>query len=140
MSGHFVLYLPDGDRLRKHGFYVTPCDHRKGLYNLPEIAKEFCQQLLTSHLDDINAMAPVSREEMKEYLSDDQITRVFKRAYREDDAVSEEEERHEKCCANVRGGSSHICASAASIASAIRSWQSYSSSTAGRSVGSSSSG
>ncbi|KAL9190383.1 hypothetical protein ACHAXT_007594 [Thalassiosira profunda] len=91
ISGHIVLYLPDGDRLRKHGFYVTPCDHRKGLYNLPEIAKEFCQQLLTSHLDDINAMAPVSREEMKEYLSDDQITRVFKRAYREDDAVSDEE-------------------------------------------------
>ena len=85
------MYLPDGDRLRKHGFYVEPCNYRKGLYNLPEIAKEFCEQLLTSHGDDVSAMKPVSKEAMKEFLSEDQIRRVFRRAYREDDSVSEED-------------------------------------------------
>ncbi|KAL7539147.1 hypothetical protein ACHAXR_009049, partial [Thalassiosira sp. AJA248-18] len=91
ISGHIVVYLPDGDRLRKHGFYNEPCNFRKGLYNLPEIAKEFCEQLLTSHGDDLEAMPPVSKEAMKDFLSEDHIKRLFKRAYKEDDSVSEED-------------------------------------------------
>ncbi|KAL7553952.1 hypothetical protein ACHAWF_017878 [Thalassiosira exigua] len=75
VSGHVVLYLPDGDRLRKHGFYNEPCNHRKGLYNLPMIAQEICDQILTSHGDDVRAMAPVSKEDMKGFLTDDQIGR-----------------------------------------------------------------
>lgn len=91
LSGHIVVYLPDGDRLRKHGFFIEPCNHRKGLYNLPEIGKEFCEQLLTSHGDDIKAMPAATKEDMKDYFTEDQIKRLFKRAYKEDESVSEEE-------------------------------------------------
>jgi len=79
ISGHIVVYLPDGDRLRKHGFYVEPCSHRSGLYNLPEIAKEFCEQLLISHGDDLKELT-VSKYKMTKFLSDDHITRLFSRA------------------------------------------------------------
>lgn len=93
LSGHIVVYLPDGDRLRRHGYYIDPCQHRKGLYNLPEIAKELCDELLTSHGDDIvNALPPVSREDMKEYFTDDQIPRLFRRAYTDDESVTEEDQ------------------------------------------------
>ena len=71
---------------------MDPCNHREGLYNLPMIAKEFCQELLTSHGDDVaNLPISVSREDMKEFLTDDQIRRVFKRAYADDETVSEED-------------------------------------------------
>jgi len=103
LSGHIVIYHPDGDRLRKHGFYIEPCQHRGGLWNLPEIAKEFCNELLTSHGEDIAALpnsdgeggddAPLaaSREYMKEHFTDDHIRRLFRRAYKEDESVTEEE-------------------------------------------------
>jgi len=79
VSGHVVVYLPDGDRLRRHGFYVEPCNQRKGLYNLPLIAQEFCEQLLKSHGDDINTMT-ASEETMKKFLTDDQIKKVHSKA------------------------------------------------------------
>jgi small subunit ribosomal protein S29 len=79
VSGHIVVYLPDGDRLRKQGFYIEPCNHRKGLYNLPMIAQEFCDQLLKSHGDDIKAMT-VADETMKKFLTDDQIKKVISKA------------------------------------------------------------
>lgn len=91
MSGHIVIYLPDGDRLRKHGFYVEPCNFRKGLYNLPEIAKEFNEQLLNSHGEDLKVFPPINKEAMTDFFSEDQIKRLFKRAYKEDDSVTEEE-------------------------------------------------
>lgn len=91
VSGHIVLYLPDGDRLRKFGFYNEPCQHRKGLYNLPEIAKEICGQLMTAHGDDVRGMRPVQRDAMGPFLTDDQIRRVFRTAYKEDETVSDEE-------------------------------------------------
>jgi len=91
LSGHIVVYLPDGDRLRKHGFYIEPCNYRKGLYNLPEIAKEFSSQLLTSHGDDIKSMPAATKEDMKPFFTEDQIGRLFKRAYKEDESVTEEE-------------------------------------------------
>ena len=88
VSGHIVVYLPDGDRLRKHGFYIEPCSYREGLYNLPEIAKEFCEQLLLSHGEDLKEMT-VSREDMGKHLSEDQITRLFSRANVDDESASE---------------------------------------------------
>lgn len=95
ISGHIVVYLPDGDRLRKHGYYINPCDHRTGLYNLPEIAKELCDELLTSHGEDIMKLpkphSVVTREEMKEHFKDEQIPRAFRRAYADDESVTEED-------------------------------------------------
>mmetsp|Transcript_18076 Transcript_18076/g.29364 ORF Transcript_18076/g.29364 Transcript_18076/m.29364 type:complete len:689 (+) Transcript_18076:296-2362(+) len=94
LSGHIVIYLPDGDRLRRHGFYIEPCYRRAGLYNLPEIAKEFCEQLLTSHGDDLRALTTAgvaTKEAMKAFLTEDQIRRAFKRAYAEDEDVTDED-------------------------------------------------
>ena len=90
LSGHIVVYHPDGDRLRKHGYYIEPCSHRAGLYNLPEIAKEFCDQLLTSHGEDLSSPAfvargvVVGRDEMSKFFSDDQVRRLIRRAYAEE--------------------------------------------------------
>ena len=86
LSGHIVVYHPDGDRLRKHGYYIEPCPHRTGLYNLPEIAKEFCDQLLRSHGEDFSSpgfagVVALSRNEMSNFFSEDQVRRLFRRAY-----------------------------------------------------------
>ncbi len=43
------------------------------------IGQEFCEQLLTSHGDDINTMT-ASEETMKEFLTDDQIKKVISKA------------------------------------------------------------
>lgn len=98
LSGHIVVYHPDGDRLRKHGYYIEPCPHRPGLYNLPEIAKEFCDQLLRSHGEDLTSPAfagvVVTRAEMSVFFSDDQARRLFRRAHAEEvasGATTEEE-------------------------------------------------
>lgn len=50
-SGHIVMYLPDGDRLRKNGFYITPSTHpdRGGMFELPNLSLEVLQQLVESH-------------------------------------------------------------------------------------------
>ena len=88
VSGHIVVYLPDGDRLRKHGFYVEPSAHRKGLFDLPEIAKEFCEQLLSSHGSDISAMK-ATKEGMKNFLTDGQIERVFSKVREEEEDGSD---------------------------------------------------
>eukprot|EP00985_Skeletonema_marinoi_P030720 scaffold33545_cov58-Skeletonema_marinoi.AAC.1 len=53
------------------------------------IAQEFCEQLLTSHGDDINKMT-ASEETMKEFLTNDQIKKVVKKAY-DDEEESEVE-------------------------------------------------
>ena len=82
ISGHVVVYLPDGNRLRKHGFYVEPCNYRKGLFHLPLIAQEFCEQLLNSHGGDINTMT-ASEETMKKFLTDDQIMKVLSKGKEE---------------------------------------------------------
>ena len=87
-----MIYLPDGDRLRKHGFYVEPDNHRRGLYNLPEIGKEFCEQLLTSHGHDLSSLSvKATRESMGGFFTADQTRRVFKRAYADDKSVSDED-------------------------------------------------
>jgi hypothetical protein len=49
------------------------------MYNLPEIAKEFCEQLLTSHGEDLKELT-VSKDTMSTFFSDDQITRFNTRA------------------------------------------------------------
>lgn len=50
-SGRIVLYLPDGDRLRKNGFFITPSTHpdRQGMFDLQDLSQEVLQQLSESH-------------------------------------------------------------------------------------------
>ena len=78
--------------MRKHGYYIEPCPYRTGLYNLPEIAKEFCDQLLKSHGEDLQSSdfvndVVVTRDEMVTFFSEDQIRRLFRRAYTDEVAA-----------------------------------------------------
>ena len=77
-SGHIVMYLPDGDRLRKLGYYVRPNQHRgdEKLFDLPVIAKEVCRELLDSHQEDLEGMT-VAFDVASQYLSPDNISRIF---------------------------------------------------------------
>lgn len=81
-SGHIVLYLPDGDRLRKHGFYVEPNNHRcnsdgSKMFDLPVLSQEVCEQLLTAHKDDLDDIS-VSKACIDQMMSSDQLKRLDK--------------------------------------------------------------
>lgn len=56
LSGHIVMYLPDGDRLRKNGVYVQPSEGREGMFDVPSLAMEINGQLLEIHGEDMVGM------------------------------------------------------------------------------------
>jgi hypothetical protein len=74
-SGHIVLYLPDGDRLRKNGFFVTPNAQREGIFDLQNLSLEACEQLLTNHSNDLIGM-DADKGTMEKYFKDSQLTRI----------------------------------------------------------------
>ncbi|KAG7368608.1 mitochondrial ribosomal death-associated protein 3 [Nitzschia inconspicua] len=74
-SGHIVLYLPDGDRLRKNGFFVTPNAQRQGMFDLQNLSQEACEQLLVNHSDDLVGME-ASKATMEYYFKDTQLSRI----------------------------------------------------------------
>lgn len=82
LSGHIVLYLPDGDRLRKHGFYLEPNNHRcnpdgSKMFDLPVLSQEVCEQLLTAHKDDFDDIT-VSKACIEKMMSGDQLKKLNK--------------------------------------------------------------
>lgn len=80
-SGHIVLYLPDGDRLRRNGFYVESNGHRADeegkLFDLPLLSQEVCGELLESHSNDLRGMS-ASKEIVEKIVSADQLKKVQK--------------------------------------------------------------
>lgn len=76
LSGHIVLYLPDGDRLRKNGFYLEPNNHRKSLegklFDLPILSKELCTQLVETHSGDFEGMQ-VSKDVLDKIMGEDEL-------------------------------------------------------------------
>lgn len=88
MSGCVVTYLPDGDRLRKLGYYVEPSSRHKGLYDLPEIARELCAEMSECHGRDLKRFGlSVDVEGMGEFFTKDQVEKVLAKvaAMAEDD-------------------------------------------------------
>jgi hypothetical protein len=76
-SGYIVMYLPDGDRLSKNGFFVTPNTHRVGMYDLQDLSQEAIQQLLDSHEDDIEKLnITIPSSTLHKYLKDTQLKRL----------------------------------------------------------------
>lgn len=69
------MYLPDGDRLRKLGYFIEPNERRKGLFNLPILSQEVCGELLESHEADLAGMK-VSEEAKSKWISEDQLKRM----------------------------------------------------------------
>jgi small subunit ribosomal protein S29 len=82
ISGHIVLYLPDGKRLSRNGFYVEPSAARGAngevMFDLPILTNEVCGELLTSHEKDFDGMI-VPDDVVKKYLSSDQIIKLEKK-------------------------------------------------------------
>lgn len=74
-SDYIVLFLPEGDRLRQHGKYVEPNLKREGIYDLPVLAQEVCEQLLSSHRSDLEGMM-ASNETMEMLFTEDQLKRL----------------------------------------------------------------
>jgi len=76
-SGCIVMYLPDGDRLRKNGFFVTPSTHpdRKGMFDLQDLSQEILQQLTDSHAIDLQGMT-ADRGTLEQYFKDTQLQNV----------------------------------------------------------------
>jgi len=80
-SGHIVMYLPDGDRLRRNGYYVEANSHRATeegkLFDLPLLSQEVCGQLMESHSKDLGSMS-ASKEVVEKIISADQLKKVHK--------------------------------------------------------------
>jgi small subunit ribosomal protein S29 len=74
-SGHIVLYLPDGDRLRKNGYFVTPNALREGMFDLQNLSQEACAQLVASHADDLKGME-ADMATLERYFKDSQLKKV----------------------------------------------------------------
>lgn len=94
-SGHVVLYIPDGDRLRKLGKYTEPnkfYEHDgKQMFDLPVLAQEICGQLLESHETDLSTMDGVSKSSLEKYMSASNVKKLCARledADEGDDIVS----------------------------------------------------
>lgn len=71
-SGQIVLYLPDGNRLHRHGFYVEPSAKLDGIFDLPMLSQEVCKEFLLSHDSDLEGME-ASEELIKEHFTDRQL-------------------------------------------------------------------
>eukprot|EP00536_Pseudo-nitzschia_multiseries_P013392 jgi/Psemu1/211481/e_gw1.570.31.1 len=85
-SGCIVVYLPDGDRLRKNGFFVTPSTHpdRKGTFDLQDLSREALIQLGDSHASDLEGMV-ADKETLSRFFKDTQLQKV-------DEHLSEQEQ------------------------------------------------
>jgi small subunit ribosomal protein S29 len=79
-SGHIVLYLPDGDRLRKHGFYVEVNNQDKEakekIFDIPMLSKEICNQLWESHSKDMNGIT-VSKDRLEKFMAKEQLKKLY---------------------------------------------------------------
>jgi len=78
-SGYIVMYLPDGDRLRKNGFFITPSTHpnRQGMFDLQDLSQEALKQLVESPnaAEQMKGMI-ADRTTMETYFKDTQLKRV----------------------------------------------------------------
>lgn len=75
MSGSIVLFLPDGDRLRKNGFYIEPNAKQPGIFDLPVLSEKVCKDFLEVHKDDIKDMS-VDKATIDKFFTEDQQERL----------------------------------------------------------------
>jgi len=114
-SGSIVLYLPDGDRLRKNGFFITPSTHpdRMGMFDLQDLSQEALKQLVESH-DAVEQMKDMvaDRETLEMYFKETQFKKLddFMEGKSNDNgsielfdliAYSQENKKHAPMCYSV---------------------------------------
>ena len=71
-SGYIVLYMPDGNRLHRLGYYVEPNPKLPGMFDLPVLSQEVCRELLAVHEADLEGMV-ASKDIMEEYFTETQL-------------------------------------------------------------------
>ena len=74
-SGNIVLYMPDGDRLRKNGYFITPNRKREGMFDLQNLSQEVCSEMLQSHKGDLEGME-AEKATMERYFTENQLNRI----------------------------------------------------------------
>ncbi|CAB9504420.1 Mitochondrial ribosomal death-associated protein 3 [Seminavis robusta] len=71
-SGYIVLYMPDGNRLHKLGYYIEPNPKNKELYDLPVLSQEVCDELMTRHESDLEGME-ADEATMQQFFTERQL-------------------------------------------------------------------
>jgi small subunit ribosomal protein S29 len=76
-SGHIVLYLPDGNRLSRNGYYTEINEHRSQgrdtkIFDLPKVSQEICVELLASHEKDLKGL-DASPELLEDVFTTEQL-------------------------------------------------------------------
>ena len=74
-SGHIVMFMPHCSILAEHGYYIEPNEHRPGMFDLPVLSEQVCQELLKSHKDDL-ASIPVNADTIKVFFSESQLVKL----------------------------------------------------------------
>lgn len=74
-SGAIVLYMPEGDMLHVNGFYIEPNAHRAGIFDLPLLSKEVCQNMIDTHKEDLGLFT-VESTTMERFFTDEQLSRM----------------------------------------------------------------
>mmetsp|Transcript_49332 Transcript_49332/g.75067 ORF Transcript_49332/g.75067 Transcript_49332/m.75067 type:complete len:663 (-) Transcript_49332:73-2061(-) len=74
-SGNIVMFLPDGDRLRRNGFFITPNAKREGIFDLQNLSQEACAHFLASHEKDLEDFT-ASKDTMEQFFKESQLKRV----------------------------------------------------------------
>jgi hypothetical protein len=74
-SGSIVLFLPDGDRLRKNGFYVEPNAKRPGIFDLPMLSEKVCREFLAVHKQDLQGFQ-IDKATIDKFFTEDQQERL----------------------------------------------------------------
>jgi len=69
------MYLPDGDRLRKNGFFITPSAAREGMYDLQDLSQEACAAFLNSHESDLKGME-ANKATLENFFKESQLERI----------------------------------------------------------------
>lgn len=81
-SGYIVFYAPDGDRLRRDGYYVEPNSRIPGLFDIPILSQEMCENILLSHKADLTGMN--ASEETRNKFLDDSLRETLPENYSDD--------------------------------------------------------
>lgn len=61
--------------MRQHGKYIEPNLKQKGIFDLPVLSREVCEQLLSSHRSDLEGMT-ASSETVQRFFTEDQLKRL----------------------------------------------------------------
>ena len=76
-SGHIVMFMPHTSMLAEFGYYIQPNDHRPGMYDLPILSSQLCNDLSTKHKEDL-ASIPVEKATLDVFFSSEQLNKTFK--------------------------------------------------------------